>query len=231
MLMRANVLLLLGLAVFAADGGPAAAAQNAAVHVATYIEVVPQSAQAAAAALKNEAAESRKDEGCRDAQALREIGQDNRFIMVEAWKDRDAFDAHARSSHVVQSRNWLAAIELAPPDERILAGVWERQGMRTAAAANAVWVVTHVDAMPQYLDESSSMLERLGEESVKEAGNLRFLVAHQPDRPNHFTVIESWADRTSFEAHQAAGATKRFREKLNPMLGALYDQRVYRAVD
>jgi quinol monooxygenase YgiN len=223
-------LFVLSLVVFVAVGH-SVAAQNAVVHVATYIEVMPQSAELAAAALKTDAADSRKDEGCRDAQALREIGQNNRFIMIEACKDQAAFDAHGKSSLAAQSRNRLAAIELAPPDERILAGMWEGQGMRTAAAANAIWVVTHVDAIPQHMDEASSMLERLGEGSVKEEGNLRFLVAHQPDLPNHFTVIENWADRASFEGHQAAEATKRFREKLNPMLGALYDQRIYRAVD
>jgi hypothetical protein len=35
----------------------------------------------------------------------------------------------------------------------------------------------------------------------------------------------------SFDAHPAAAQTKEFRRKLNPMLGALYDQRLYRELD
>jgi quinol monooxygenase YgiN len=206
-------------------------AQETNVQVATYVDAVPQSAQAVSAMFEGEAAASRKDDGCGGAQALREIGQDNRFLLIETWKDQGSFEAHGKSSHATQFRNRLDAIELASPDERILAAIWQGQASKTPATANAVWVVTHVDAMPQYMDEASSMLERLAEGSVKQAGNLRFLVTHQPDLPNHFTVMENWADRASFEAHQAADATKQFREKLGPMLGALYDQRIYRAID
>jgi len=60
---------------------------------------------------------------------------------------------------------------------------------------------------------------------------VRFVVAQQTGRPNYFTVSEIWADRTSFDAHQAAAQTRHFRDGLGPMLGALYDQRIYRAVE
>jgi quinol monooxygenase YgiN len=92
-------------------------------------------------------------------------------------------------------------------------------------------VVTHVDVMPPYKYDASGMLKELGEGSAKEPGNLRFVVAQQTGRPNHFTVSEIWADRTSFDAHQAAAQTRHFRDGLGPMLGALYDQRIYRAVE
>jgi len=62
--------------------------------------------------------------------------------------------------------------------------------------------------------------------SAKEPGNMRFVVAQQTGRPNHFTVSEIWAD-----AHRAAAQTRHFRDMLGPMLGALYDQRIYRAVE
>ena len=75
------------------------------------------------------------------------------------------------------------------------------------------------------------MLKELGEGGPKEPGNLRFVVAQQTGRQNHFTVSEIWADRTSFDAHLAAAQTRHFRDRLGPMLGALYDQRIYRAVE
>jgi hypothetical protein len=63
----------------------AAVAQDAAVGVATYIEVMPQSMEAAVTSLKTEAAASRKDDGCQDVQVLREIGRDKPSIELGAW--------------------------------------------------------------------------------------------------------------------------------------------------
>jgi quinol monooxygenase YgiN len=53
----------------------------------------------------------------------------------------------------------------------------------------------------------------------------------QTNRPNHFTVVECWKDRKAFDAHVAAKATTDFRNKLATMTGALYDERLYKAVD
>jgi quinol monooxygenase YgiN len=47
------------------------------------------------------------------------------------------------------------------------------------------------------------------------------------NRPNHFTVVETWRDRAAFDTHGMTGPTRRFREHLGPMSGALYDERLY----
>jgi quinol monooxygenase YgiN len=52
-------------------------------------------------------------------------------------------------------------------------------------------------------------------------------VVQQTNRPNHFTVVEVWRDRAAFDAHGMAAHTRRFREQLAPMSGALYDERLY----
>jgi quinol monooxygenase YgiN len=41
-------------------------------------------------------------------------------------------------------------------------------------------------------------------------------------------VVELWADPKVHEGHVMAGHTRQFREKLGPMVGALYDERLYR---
>jgi quinol monooxygenase YgiN len=228
--MRPIFVLLLGVMMLAAGFVRAAVAQDAAVGVATYIEVMPQSMEAAVTSLKTEAAASRKDDGCQDVQVLREIGRDNRFVVLESWKDQSAFEAHGKAPHAQQFRDRLGAIETAPPDERVLAGFSQSPTPKTPSA-HSVWVVTHVDVMPSYVDEASAMLKELGESSAKEPGNTHFVVAQQTGRPNHFTVSEIWADRTSFDAHRAAAQTRHFRDRLGPMLGALHDQRIYRAVE
>jgi hypothetical protein len=39
--------------------------------------------------------------------------------------------------------------------------------------------------------------------------------------------VEVWTDRNAFEKRSTAGPQKAFRDKLGPMLGALYDERLY----
>lgn len=74
-------------------------------------------------------------------------------------------------------------------------------------------------------------LRQLGEDSRKNEGNLRFEVVQQVNRPNHFTVVEIWSSARMLEAHSMAASTRRFRDALAPMTGALYDERMYRALD
>ena len=49
-------------------------------------------------------------------------------------------------------------------------------------------------------------------------------------RPNHFHLIEVWADRSAFTGHILADHTKQFRAKVTPLEGALYDERLYEVV-
>ena len=74
-------------------------------------------------------------------------------------------------------------------------------------------------------------LNPLADASRKGDGNVRFEVVQQTSRPNHFTVVEAWKDRKAYDARGSAGPQRAFRDKLGPMLGALYDERIYRAVD
>jgi quinol monooxygenase YgiN len=43
-------------------------------------------------------------------------------------------------------------------------------------------------------------------------------------------LFEGWRDRKAFDASISAAHTKEFRQKLNPLEGALYDERLYQAV-
>ena len=74
-------------------------------------------------------------------------------------------------------------------------------------------------------------LKIMAEGSRNASGNVRYEVVQQTNRPNHFTVIEAWKDQKTYDAARADGAQRQFREKLGPMLGALYDERLYRPVD
>jgi quinol monooxygenase YgiN len=75
------------------------------------------------------------------------------------------------------------------------------------------------------------MLRQLAEDSRRGEGNLRFEVVQQINRPNHFTVVEIWESVAALEAHSMAAPTRRFRDTLVAATGALYDERMYRALD
>jgi quinol monooxygenase YgiN len=44
-------------------------------------------------------------------------------------------------------------------------------------------------------------------------------------------VVEAWKDQKAYDASRAADPQRQFRDKLGPMLGALYDERLYRVIN
>ena len=90
-----------------------------------------------------------------------------------------------------------------------------------------VYVVTHVDVTPDFSAATAKLLQQYGAESRKDPGAVRIEVLVQDGRPNHFTVVEVWQSRDAFEAHSALAHTKRSREKLQPMLGSPFDERLH----
>jgi quinol monooxygenase YgiN len=93
-----------------------------------------------------------------------------------------------------------------------------------------VTVVTHVDVVPPEKDNALVVLGQLARDSQQHTGNLRFDVWQQTNRPNHFTVVEGWADRAALDEHAIAPQTRAFRTSLATMTGALYDERLYTAL-
>jgi quinol monooxygenase YgiN len=67
-------------------------------------------------------------------------------------------------------------------------------------------------------------------ESAADFGNISYDAFEQANRGNHFTIIEVWANKVAFDAHAAAAGTRAFREKIAPLIGAPYDDRLYQAL-
>jgi quinol monooxygenase YgiN len=219
--------LLLGVAMSAA-AMPEAAAQNAAFYTVTYIEVGPAATSQAIPALKAYRDIGSKDAGATSVVLLQGISRPNQFTVLGAWKDQKAFEAHAAAAHTKQMNEKLASLLAAPNDTR------QHNGLAVAASKTgrgAVFAVTHVDVIPPQRDNGVAAVKQLAEDSRKHDGNLRFDVWQQTNRPNHFTVVEAWNNRKSFDTHIVAAQTKAFRDKLVSMTGALYDERLYRALD
>ena len=47
---------------------------------------------------------------------------------------------------------------------------------------------------------------------------------------NHFTLVQGWRDHASFDASLMIASTRDFRQKITPLEGALYDERLYHAL-
>ena len=206
-----------------------AAIAQSQVYVATYVEFVPAGTSEGTSLLKQYRDAGRKDGGNLRIELMQEVGRLSRFVVLAIWADAKAFDAHAKAPHSAQFRDKLKAVNAAPYDERVHSGM--AVGARDAIRPGAVVVVTHVDVPGNMKDAVVPLLRELSEASRKENGNQRFEVLQQGNRPHHFTVVELWADQKAYEAHMGAAHTRQFRDKIGPMVGALYDERLYKAID
>ena len=207
----------------------APAESPAPIHVATYVEVGTGSVNDGIALLRQYRDATRKEAGNIRAGAGQEIGRANRFVLLESWKDQAAFDAHGQSAATVAFRDKFKSIQNAPYDERVHAGLTIADS--PSGAKSAVYVVSHVDVPPPKKEDAIAALNPVADASRKSASNLRFDVWQQTSRPNHFTVVEAWKDQQAYDARGSAAPQRSFRDTLGPMLGALYDERIFHPLD
>ena len=192
--------------------------------------MLPAASVKTAGLLRQFAAATRKEEGNTGFLALNEIARPGRFAVVEVWRDRAAAEAHAANSALRdQLQPWFAS----PFDIRSNAGLAVMPppvGGEAGAGSAAVYVLTHVDVFPAGKDQTVEMLKTLAADSRKDPGNLRFDILQQDGRLNHLPIIEAWSSAGAQAAHTMAEHTRAYRAKLVTMQGALYDERLYKAI-
>lgn len=232
----ANLLAVAAIA-FAAAEMPSLHAQEAPAYIVTYAETAPAMAGQAAELADHYAAAGREAAGNLRFEALQRIDRSNQFAFVSVWKDQQAAQTYADSEATKQFHNKLQPLLSAPIDERPYTGLEGFStgaiGPTTSAHGNkgAIYVVTHVDLIPPKKDDGLAALKEVSVPSRAESGNLRYEILQQNSRPNHFTVVESWRNRQAFGAHEVATHTRKLRDLLLPLQGALYDERLYSAID
>jgi len=225
-------LLMVAAAVAAAPVGPARAqapaAESGNAYVVTYIEVAPDAKGDAAALLQAVAAASRKEAGNQRYDVLRRIDRDNQFAILEAWSELKAAEAHAGGEAFRQFREKLRPLQVSFYDERPSTGI--AVAPARPVGSDAVYVITHVDVTPPNKDACIGLLKQLADDTRTDRASVRFEAWQQNNRANHFTVTEIWTDRAAIDGHVAAPRTRDFRNRLGPMSGALYDERLYRSL-
>ncbi len=90
-----------------------------------------------------------------------------------------------------------------------------------------VFIVTHIDVMPDFAEGANQAIQKYAADSRKDPGSLSVEGMVQDGRPNHFTIVELWQSRQDFEAHSGQAHTHQFRDTLQPMLGAPFDERLH----
>jgi quinol monooxygenase YgiN len=226
--MRQVFQFMLALAPFWLADAPVAQAQNAAdptVYMVRYIEVTPGSETQGAALVKKLADASRKEAGAMQFEVAQRTAPASQFITFEVWKDQAALDAHGGAAHK-QFLDAVQSVLIAPVDDRPCVAIDVAPVQTTAAGA--IYAITHVDVAPPNTDAGIALLKSVAGPSRKEGGNLAYDALQQTARKNHFEVVEIWGDQKAEDTHQGNSATKDFRAKVQPLLGAHYDRRWYR---
>jgi quinol monooxygenase YgiN len=229
-LVRTIIRLAFAMTILAATLGQYAHGQGNAVYLATYVEVIPNAVAPGTTLLKRYRDLSRNDDGNLRFDVFAEVARPNRFVIVEAWRDKAALDAYGQTVDTTQFEEKLKAIQDAPSDRRVTNALYLGQGANENRAG-AIYAVTHIDVIPPGTAACMEALKVMSVDTAKDPGNISYEVLQQADRSNHFTVVEEWTNMNAANAHAMAAHTRAFREKLMPFAGALYDERFYKALN
>jgi quinol monooxygenase YgiN len=228
--MRQSLKIMLALAPCWLAATPLAQAQgtgDSAVYVVRYIEVAPGSQKQAAGLIKKLADASRKEAGATSFNVLQRKGPANQFATFEIWKDQASLDAHVAAAH----KQFLDAIQpilIAPVDDRPCAAI--DTAAASATGRGEIYAITHVDVAPPNTEAGMNLLKAVAGPLRMEDGNVGFDALQQTARKNHFEVVEIWKDQKAEDAHEIEAATKDYRAKVQPLLGAHYDRRWYKSL-
>jgi quinol monooxygenase YgiN len=208
--------------------GRVALAQDAAqpVSIVTYIEISPGLAPEARQLIVAYSSDARKASGALKIEALERIGYPSHFALLEQWQSASAKQAYASSEAATKFRAALNPLQSAAYDERIHSPL--TVGPSSPASAGALVILTHVDLIPTALDAGVGKVKAFAEQGRGARGNRRFDVLSQTSRKNHMTIVENWDAPANKEDWISTPAARSFRDDLQPMSGALYDERAYK---
>ena len=210
--------------------GQPAIAQDAAqaVYIVTYVEVAPNAAAEGRKLFLGYVKDARKASGAVQIDAVQRISDGGHFALIEQCQSLATKQAFAATEPVTKFRAALNPLQSAAYDERVHAAL--SVGSSKPLSGDGIVVLTHVDVVPTQVEQGTAKVKAFVEDGRSAPGNLRFDDVVQANRKNHFTVIEAWnsaADKNSWISSKTA---RTFREELQPMSGALYDERAYKAV-
>jgi quinol monooxygenase YgiN len=221
-----RMVVLAAAALFMATSASGSAAEKR--YVATYLDVRLASINAGAALSKRYVRATRAESDNLGVSAFQEIGRSNRFVIIETWANSTAFGEHEKAADTIEFRRELKIIQRSPYDQRVAHG-FAVDPNPAAAGPNAVYILTHVDVPGQAREDAERVLTQLFQSSQTDPGHARYDIYQQDDpRANHFTMFVAWKSRRAFENYDDSPHWLQFTEALAPLLGAPFDERLYR---
>jgi len=212
--------------------GPAEAQPDQLQYVVIYVEFKPVDAKAGGRVLDDLASQGLASVGVIRFDVLQQIDRRNFFALFEIWSSAQALAAFESSSATQAILTQLAPLLEAPLDERdgnLLAGTVNPRSRH--AESRQIFVITHVDVDPQFVDQALPVLDTFVSDSANDPGVQTFALLSQSPTTNHFQLIEVFANRQAFNAHVSAQHTLDFRNDIQPFIGAPYDERLYHFAD
>ena len=103
-------------------------------------------------------------------------------------------------------------------------------GSAQAQDAASAFVVTYIEVAAKSAAATRGLLKTYTGVVAKRAGSIQFDAFERTDQPNHFAIVETWANTKALEEHAATTAAKDFRTKITPLLSAPYDERPHHAL-
>ena len=110
-------------------------------------------------------------------------------------------------------------------------GAARPQGSASKSPA-PLYVATFVDLMPQNKEPGTAAIRDYVTATRREPGIIRVeAIAQVGGRDNHLVIFEVWKDQKTFDRHEASASTRDFRSRLQPLIGAPFDQRLHFLVE
>jgi quinol monooxygenase YgiN len=217
--------------------GTAEAAAAEPTKVLTFIEVRSGAVDRCKTILKHYAAALRQHS---NTGVVQEIGRPERFVVIETAAGLEALAAAESGAQSI-----LASLDeflTAPPDRRTHS---DFGGVRFGGApfggaptspvtdlpAKGLYVIFHLDLGPPDQKRGEAARSQVIDAARHSPGNLRFEAWQQSNRPNHFNIVEVWSDRAKLNDFTAGTAAREFRTTVGPLIGSLFDERLYERID
>ena len=216
-------------AALSSFAGPAGAQPDQPQYDVIYVEFEPADTEAGGLVLNDLASQGLASVGVIRFDVLQQVDRRNFFALFEIWSSAETFAAFQSSSATQAILTQLAPLLGAPLDERdgnLLAGTVNPRSRH--AESRQIFVITHVDIDPQFVDQALPVLDTFVSDSASDSGVQTFALLSQTPTANHFQLIEVFANRQAFNAHVSAQHTLDFRNDIQPFIGAPYDERLYR---
>ena len=207
------------------------------VLVVGFLQVSPIAIPDTIEAMKRYRTSSLQEAGAKAIRLFEELARPERLMVIETWSDQASYDAHVAGPACTQLRTILQRVEIGAADirlHRVLVAnpSGSDHAVSQAKTADPVFVMTHLDVPPPFFaDLQGPLLSYVAAETKAPGLNSVQILQHVAPRQNHLTVLEAWESRAALDAQRSGSASIQFRNKIGPLLGALYDERLYRAVD